>query len=79
MAYDPVADSDLQLIDARHLFQSSITKLGFRRGTFIRGYMYDFIEMFSPHLKRAMVDAAHQCRSIEELDELFSKVELPEF
>ena len=79
MAYDPVIDSDLQLIDARHLFRSSITKIGFRRGTFIRNYMYDFIEMFSPHLTREVVDQAHQCRSTEELDELFKKTSLPKY
>lgn len=79
MAYDPVADSDLQLIDARHLFTPSVTRIGFRRGTFIRGYMYDFIEMFSPHLTPEAVDQAHQCRSREELDDLFAKVELPEY
>ena len=79
MAYDPVADSDLQVIDARHLFKSSITQLGFRRGTFIRSYMYDFIEMFSPHLTRKVVDDAAQCRSKEELDDLFAGQELPDY
>lgn len=79
MAYDPVADADLQLIDARHLFRSSVTKLGFRRGTFIRGYMYDFIEMFSPHLTRSVVERAAECRSKEELDDLFRNQQLPDY
>lgn len=79
MAYDPVADADLQVIDARHLFRASVTKLGFRRGTFIRNYMYDFVEMFSPHLTRDVVDQAAQCRSKEELDDLFAGQELPEY
>jgi LysR family cys regulon transcriptional activator len=30
----------------------SVTKIGFRRGTFLRGYMYEFIELFAPHLTR---------------------------
>ncbi len=79
MAYDPKIDSDLVVLDARHLFESSTTSIGFRRGTFLRSYMYDFIEMFSPHLNRDVVDQAHQCRSKEELEALFANTELPEY
>ncbi len=79
MAYDHEADNDLVALDARHLFRSSITSIGFRRGTFLRGYMYDFIEMFSPHLTRDVVQQAHECRSREELDALFAGTELPEY
>ena len=32
MAYDPEADSDLVALEAKHLFKSSITSIGFRRG-----------------------------------------------
>jgi LysR family transcriptional regulator, cys regulon transcriptional activator len=79
MAYDPVVDSDLVVLDARHLFKASITSIGFRRGTFLRGFMYDFIEMFSPHLTKDVVDQAHQCRGREELEGLFAGTELPEY
>ena len=48
MAYDPVQDSDLVSISAEHLFAPSETKIGFRRGSFIRGYMYHFVELFAP-------------------------------
>ncbi|GAA6129810.1 HTH-type transcriptional regulator CysB [Halopseudomonas sabulinigri] len=77
MAVDPVADPDLVVIDASKLFEASVTKIGFRRGTFLRGYMYDFIETFAPHLSREMIDRALQCSSRLELDELFAEVELP--
>ena len=77
MAVDPVADPDLVVIDASKLFEASVTKIGFRRGTFLRGYMYDFIETFAPHLSREMIDRALHCSSRLELDELFSEVELP--
>ncbi|MEH6492456.1 HTH-type transcriptional regulator CysB [Halopseudomonas sp.] len=77
MAVDPVADPDLVVIDASKLFEASVTKIGFRRGTFLRGYMYDFIETFAPHLTREMIDRALQCSSRLELDELFAEVELP--
>ncbi|MFT4826436.1 MAG: LysR family cys regulon transcriptional activator [Halioglobus sp.] len=77
MAYDKETDSDLVALDASHLFSSSITKIGCRRGTFLRGYMYDFIEDFAPHLTRELVTEAFQRHSKAELDELFSHLELP--
>jgi LysR family cys regulon transcriptional activator len=79
MAYDPVADSDLVTLDASHLFAPSITKIGCRRGTFLRGYMYDFIELFAPHLTRDVVEAAFQRQSKADLDELLSHLELPTY
>ena len=77
MAYDPELDSDLVAIDASHLFEPSITKIGFRRGTFLRGFMYEFIELFAPHLTKAVVEEAYQRHSKLELDELFEHIELP--
>lgn len=77
MAYDPKIDSDLVALDASHLFASSVTKIGCRRSTFLRGFMYEFIELFAPHLTRAVVEQAFQLRSQQELDQLFSQFELP--
>ena len=77
MAVDPEMDPDLEVIDASRLFESSVTKIGFRRGTFLRGYMYEFIEAFAPHLTREMIDRALQCSSKLELEALFDGVELP--
>jgi LysR family cys regulon transcriptional activator len=77
MAYDEELDKDLVALDASKLFQPSITKIGFRRGTFIRGFMYEFIESFAPHLSRNMVEKAYSCSSKLELDELFENIALP--
>jgi LysR family transcriptional regulator, cys regulon transcriptional activator len=77
MAYDERADADLVPLDATKLFASSVTKIGCRRGTFLRGYMYDFIEDFAPHLTREVVQQAFSHPSKTELDELFSHIELP--
>ena len=77
MAFDENADSDLVALDASHLFSSSITKIGFRRGTFLRGYMYDFIKMFAPHLSKELVEKAYLCTSKNELETLFENIELP--
>ncbi len=77
MAYDPEEDSDLVALDAGHLFKSSITKIAFRRGSFLRGFMYEFIEEFAPHLTREVINEAFNKHSKMELDELFSAVQLP--
>jgi LysR family transcriptional regulator, cys regulon transcriptional activator len=58
MAFDPGRDRALRATDAAHLFQPSTTSMGVRRRTYLRGYMYAFIELFAPHLTRAVVDAA---------------------
>lgn len=77
MAVDPKVDDDLVVIDASHLFESSVTHLGFRRGTFLRGFMYDFIEAFAPHLTRERIEEVLQCQSRQEIEALFEAVELP--
>jgi LysR family transcriptional regulator, cys regulon transcriptional activator len=77
MAYDETLDADLVALDASHLFESSVTKIGFRRGTFLRGFMFDFIEQFAPHLTREVVEEALQRHTKQELDELFEHIKLP--
>ncbi|WP_440053392.1 HTH-type transcriptional regulator CysB [Pseudoalteromonas sp. T1lg65] len=77
MALDSVSDSDLVCIDASHLFEASTTKIGFRKGSFLRGYMYDFIERFAPHLTKDVVEKASLLRNQEDIDALFECVELP--
>ena len=58
MAFDPKRDITLRAMDASHLFESSTTRLGIKRGAYLRRYAYDFIEMFAPHLARATVERA---------------------
>ncbi|MDP1521336.1 HTH-type transcriptional regulator CysB [Porticoccus litoralis] len=78
MAYDEAKDTDLVALDATHLFKSSVTSIGFRRGTYLRGYMYDFIELFAPHLTRDRIDEACGIHAKDDLEKFFSTVELPE-
>lgn len=78
MAYDPELDSDLVSLDASHLFDHSTTMIGCRKGTFLRGYMYEFIELFAPHLNRELVAEAFLLQTRAELDELFANIELPQ-
>jgi LysR family cys regulon transcriptional activator len=58
MAFDPVKDIGFEKLDASHLFASSTTRLGLRRGVFLRGFAYAFIALFAPQYGRAVVDAA---------------------
>ena len=56
MGFDPKRDKGLHALDASHLFESSTTRLGIRRGAWLRSYAYDFIELFAPRLSRALVE-----------------------
>lgn len=77
MAVSKTEDPELVALDASHLFDSSVTHIGFRKGTFLRGYMYDFIQSFAPHLTQSVVDAACACSNREALDALFRDKVLP--
>ena len=77
MAYDEEQDTDLVRIDAGHLFDASVTHIGFRRGTFLRRYMLDLIQSFAPHLDHRRVQEAQNCFTAAEREALFAEVDLP--
>ena len=58
VAYDAERDTGLVAIDARHLFATNTTRVALKRGTFLCGYVYDFIHTFAPTLLREMVERA---------------------
>ena len=58
MAFIPERDKQLRMIDAGHLFQPSTTRIAIRQNEYLRGYTYDFIELFAPHLTREVVAKA---------------------
>lgn len=58
MAFDPARDHGVRLINADHLFAPSTTRIALRRNAWLRGYVYDFIELFAPTLGRDVVNAA---------------------
>ncbi|MDO8438371.1 MAG: HTH-type transcriptional regulator CysB [Nitrosomonadaceae bacterium] len=58
MAFDPKRDKHLRAIDASHLFEPSTTRIGITRNSYLRGYVYDFIGMFAPHLNHTVITAA---------------------
>lgn len=63
MAYSEERDSELTALDASHLIEQNTTRVGLKRGLRPRTYHYRFIELFAPHLTRAVVDTA-----LEEVD-----------
>lgn len=56
-AFEPSRDSELRLVDARHLFEINTSQIAVRRGAYLRGYAYRFIEYCSASLTEAEVRA----------------------
>ena len=56
IAYEAERDTGLRALDAGALFGINLTKLAVRRGSYLRSYVYAFIESFAPTLKRAVVE-----------------------
>tara|TARA_R110002074_G_scaffold402287_1_gene606283 strand:- start:106768 stop:107742 length:975 start_codon:yes stop_codon:yes gene_type:complete len=79
MAYDEKADQDLIALDASHLFGQSITKIGIRKDTFLRGYMYEFIRLFAPHLTKELIDTAMELKEQTAINQLFENIQIPHY
>lgn len=58
IALDEQRDRNLRILDAGHLFEVNVTRLGIRQGAWLRGYAYSFIELFVPTLSRDVVNQA---------------------
>ncbi|MDP1595062.1 MAG: HTH-type transcriptional regulator CysB [Gallionella sp.] len=67
MSFIPERDKHLRMLEAGHLFKPSTTRIAIRRNEYLRGYTYDFIELFAPHLTReAVTRAMHLARMPEQ-------------
>lgn len=58
MAYQTERDTHLKLLSSDHLFASNTTRIAVRKGHYLRGYAYKFIELCVPSLTEAEVNAA---------------------
>lgn len=58
IAFDAERDRSLRAMDAGTLFEVNLTRLAVRRGAWLRGFAYAFIESFAPTLTRAVVERA---------------------
>lgn len=77
MAVEAEQDADLVSIDASHLFPAHTTWVGFRRDMLLRKYMYEFLQLFAPHLTRRLVDRAQGATTAADVDALFAEIALP--
>ncbi|MEQ1532208.1 MAG: CysB family HTH-type transcriptional regulator [Sideroxydans sp.] len=58
LAFIPERDRHLRKLEAGHLFKPTTTYLALRKNEYLRSYTYDLIELFAPHLTRAVVEKA---------------------
>ena len=77
VAIDPVADADLVVLDATHLFEGHTTWIGFRRSALLRAYMYEFIELLAPHLPKKLVRETEKLETQEEVDRVLEDLRIP--
>jgi len=50
MAYQKDRDTQLSLLESSHLFSNNTTRIAIRKGHYLRGYAYKFIELCSKEL-----------------------------
>jgi LysR family cys regulon transcriptional activator len=60
VAFDPARDRNIRAIDVNHLFEPNTNCVEIRKNYYLRGYMYDFIQMFAPQWNRKTVREAMQ-------------------
>ncbi len=58
IAFIPERDKHLRMMDAGHLFKPSTTRIALLKNKYLRGYTYDFIELFAHHLTHEVVAKA---------------------
>lgn len=58
IATQDVPLGELQVVDAGHLFAPNLTRLAVRRSSYLRSYVYRFIESFAPPLTQSVVQDA---------------------
>lgn len=58
MAYDGHRDQGLKMLPSSHLFEENVTRIAVRRGHFLRGFAYRFIELCSEELTESVVRSA---------------------
>ena len=79
MAVTGEDEPDLVAIDGSHLFPEHVTWIGVRRGRLLRGYMFDFMRLFAPHLTRKLVEQALRAATPDESAALFESIRLPRY
>ncbi len=68
MAYQADRDTKISVIPSEHLFADNTTRIAIRRGHYLRGYAYKFIELCSTELTEAKVKEALTPSNASDLD-----------
>ena len=58
MAYQKERDTQLRILKSDHLFATNTTRIALRRGHYLRGFTYKFIELCSANLTELEIKAA---------------------
>lgn len=77
MAADCADRNDLQVIDAEGLFPRSTTWIGYRKDAVLRRYMFDFIQLFAPHVTPPQMNELRRATMQTNIDKLFGDAVLP--
>jgi len=65
-AYNAARDTTLRLLPSDHLFPANTTRIAVRRGHYLRGFAYRFIELCSPALSKEVVQNGVAPKSAEQ-------------
>lgn len=68
MAFNPTRDVGLRLLECAHLFEQNTTRIAIRRGHYLRGFAYRFVELCSKELTEVRVRDALQADKSEEIE-----------
>lgn len=77
MAFEPDDHKKLTPIKVNGLFPRSTTWIGFRKNMVMRCYTVEFVRLFAPHIDAETMDKIARAVTQDELDALFTGVELP--
>jgi len=77
VAYNDHDDSDLAVINMSSVLDVFLISIVIRKGSFLRSYMYNFIEAFAPHLDRRIVDEIMSLSSSEDQEKYFINIDIP--
>ena len=72
-------ETDLCYIDASHLFQDSLIKIGFRHSRHISAFQVDFMHMFAPYLGIEVMRKLATARNQAECEKLLRRAQVPSF
>lgn len=77
MAYSADDDGDLVKLGEGRYFAPMLSCIAFRRGSYLRGYMFDFIEQLAPHLSSDFVRDVMSIANPDERNELSARLDVP--